>query len=88
MVHHYIEKEEDADETSENTVKFNAKIEPPHVAEAAELPPPPPPPTPSPCCPVTTPDPMETTLPIIMVTIGVAYMIGFATGAVIFSSSE
>jgi hypothetical protein len=81
----------------ENTVKFNARIEPPYEPQSVtELPPVPE--GPPPCCtppPVKTEipipfiyhgDPLVEALPTILVGIGFAWCIGVATGAWIFSS--
>ena len=96
MVHHYLENEKDDGPTAEETIKFNATIEPAHQ-ECVEAPAPDTPP----CCPkmpevppiplpfVAPPssDLLEA-LPIIMVSIGVAYVIGVASGAFIFSVGD
>ncbi len=94
MVHHYLEEESDKGGPSEG-VKFNCVVEKPFGdAPAAapaeeepmiELPPAAPPP----CCPIPTvsSDLLEA-LPTVLVAIGVAYVIGVASGAFIFSSTD
>jgi hypothetical protein len=85
----------------ENTVKFNARIEPPYEpASVMDLPTPPE--DPPVCCAPPPPlkkevpiptipfiyhgDPLVEALPTILVGIGFAWVIGVATGAWIFSS--
>lgn len=88
MVHHY--QEEESERPLDDNVKFNCQIEPPH-AEAPLPPEPdvPPPPKPAPnCCPMPpVSSELVEALPTVLVAIGVAYLVGMATGAFIFSPS-
>ena len=91
--HHYMEDQIDlsAHEEENNTVQFNAVIEPPREEPKVKIEqchtPPPPPPTP-PCC---LPEQQEqsdllSALPTILVAMGVFYAIGLASGALFFSA--
>ena len=82
-------------EPTEETVQFRATINPPveNVEEFMEVPPPPPseiaPDAPPQCCPMRTdfafpPSPMAQMLPTILIGVGVAYLIGVATRAMVF----
>ena len=77
-------------------VAFHAHVEPPHESSDAT---PEPPPSPvrttveSKCCPVadfTLPhtDPLLEALPTILVGIGIAWAVGVATGAILFTVPE
>ena len=78
----------------EDSVSFRALIEPPNTPPIATGPPPPPPPASPDVIDLTQPDitQLQTSdlveaLPIMLVGIGVAYMVGVASGAWIFSPS-
>ena len=88
MVHHY-EEETDAkaqEEAPETTPKFHATIVPPVVAPQS-------PPayknsaaTQCDACPMAPP-PGDSMLPTVLVALGIAYVVGIATGAVLFPTS-
>jgi len=81
--HHYLEDEKgEADEA----VRFNAVIAPPMGLPPVPTQPPPPTPMPEACCPAPCQSELLDALPMILVGIGIAYMVGVATSACIFYS--
>lgn len=79
--HHYVEDQETQSE-ADATVSFNATIQPPTECTKPSTPR-----TQPRCVPVPT-DPLVDILPTVLLGVGIAYVVGVATGAWIFSPLE
>ena len=74
---------------SSTDVQFRASITAPYEDVKVKVELPPEPDIPAPTCPVScAQDTISDVLPMILVGMGVAYMLGFTTGAFIFSASQ